>query len=289
MIRFILIFSIVIYFTDALSCVPCGSAPCEVPKCCPSGKLTLDACGCCPVCAKGEKETCGGPWNTSGNCVVGLNCLKLCKCSATYKDRKGFRRERQCVFPFKFNGKTYNKCTTDESKDGQPWCAFRVDKNGEAIKGKWANCDPGCPGTEWECGEQDLFQQEGRCIVKKNAEPVLQRSRKPYAIDENYSEFNNITEVCPQRAPPRPGAKEISCECTKSVRPIEDRGEGENCTPNYAGPGWCFLDHIDDPENPSRNCYDDTYWSPSNGRFYSSLACEGASEGEGSSRNGGFY
>merc|ERR1712241_773862 len=77
MIRFILIFSVVIYFTDALSCVPCGSAPCEVPKCCPSGKLTLDACGCCPVCAKGEKETCGGPWNTSGNCVVVLNCANV--------------------------------------------------------------------------------------------------------------------------------------------------------------------------------------------------------------------
>ena len=50
-----------------------------MPKCCPSGKLTYDACGCCEICAKGEDEICGGPSGTSGHCAKGLNCLKKCK------------------------------------------------------------------------------------------------------------------------------------------------------------------------------------------------------------------
>ena len=50
----------------------------QTPKCCPSGKLTLDACGCCQVCAKAQNEICGGPWYTSGQCASGLDCLKEC-------------------------------------------------------------------------------------------------------------------------------------------------------------------------------------------------------------------
>ena len=50
-----------------------------MPKCCSSGKLTYDPCGCCEICAKGEDEICGGPSGTSGHCAKGLNCLKECK------------------------------------------------------------------------------------------------------------------------------------------------------------------------------------------------------------------
>ena len=46
--------------------------------CCKSGQLTTDACGCCPVCAKGQYEICGGPWATSGICAKEFHCLKLC-------------------------------------------------------------------------------------------------------------------------------------------------------------------------------------------------------------------
>ena len=69
------------------------------------------------------------------------------ECTATFKNKKGIEKTKQCIFPFKFNGKTYNKCTKDESENGQPWCAFKVNRRGEVVKGKWADCDPGCPGS----------------------------------------------------------------------------------------------------------------------------------------------
>ena len=50
----------------------------QKPACCPSGKLTLDECGCCPKCAKGIDEECGGPFGITGSCSIGLNCLRKC-------------------------------------------------------------------------------------------------------------------------------------------------------------------------------------------------------------------
>ena len=64
MIRQILILSMVCVLSHTLSC-PCYEDPnipnpndwCQIyrppPKCCPSGELTPDPCGCCRECAKG--------------------------------------------------------------------------------------------------------------------------------------------------------------------------------------------------------------------------------------------
>ena len=37
--------------------------------------------------------------------------------------------------------------------------------------------------------------------------------------------------------------------------------------------GWCFLEHIEDPNNPKKDCYDDLEWSSSEGSFWSRKAC----------------
>ena len=39
--------------------------------------------------------------------------------------------------------------------------------------------------------------------------------------------------------------------------------------------GWCFLEHVSNPNDPSEDCFEDTTWSPTNGRFYSNFACGG--------------
>lgn len=63
---------------DALSCPKC--TPEYRARCsdvlqydCPYG-LTTDVCNCCPRCAKGEGEECGGLWNMKGFCGEGLEC-----------------------------------------------------------------------------------------------------------------------------------------------------------------------------------------------------------------------
>ena len=43
---------------------------------------------------------------------------------------------KSCVFPFKHKGKTYSTCTRDESVNGMPWCATKVDRSDASIRGE---------------------------------------------------------------------------------------------------------------------------------------------------------
>ena len=61
-------------------------------------------------------------------------------------NKKGREKQKNCIFPFKYEGKTYNKCTKDNSENGKSWCAFKVNRAGVAVNGKWADCNEGCPG-----------------------------------------------------------------------------------------------------------------------------------------------
>ncbi len=49
---------------------------------------------------------------------------------------------------FNYRGRSYNSCTKDDSENGLAWCAHQVDKNGESVWGKWADCRNGCPGKD---------------------------------------------------------------------------------------------------------------------------------------------
>lgn len=66
------------------ACGPCVQASCPAlpPLGCPLGE-TRDACGCCPVCARGEGEPCGGGAAGRGHCAPGMECVK------SRKRRKG--------------------------------------------------------------------------------------------------------------------------------------------------------------------------------------------------------
>lgn len=48
---------------------------------------------------------------------------------------------QKCIFPFKYDGKTYNTCTTDDnwSWNSKPWCATTLDANG--YKEDYGFCD----------------------------------------------------------------------------------------------------------------------------------------------------
>ncbi|XP_036890059.1 insulin-like growth factor-binding protein 7 [Sturnira hondurensis] len=65
-------------------CGPCEPASCPPlpPRGCRLGE-TRDACGCCPMCARGEGEPCGGSGAGRGYCAPGMECVK------SRKRRKG--------------------------------------------------------------------------------------------------------------------------------------------------------------------------------------------------------
>ena len=55
---------------------------------------------------------------------------------------------KKCVFPFVYNGHTYNSCTCDDSDSGLAWCATAVNRNRNVQHGSWGDCKPGCLGYE---------------------------------------------------------------------------------------------------------------------------------------------
>ena len=63
---------------------------------------------------------------------------------------------KKCVFPFVYNGNTYNGCTIDESFNGLALCATSVDRNRKVYHAyeAWGDCKPGCPGY---VGKENIF------------------------------------------------------------------------------------------------------------------------------------
>jgi len=59
-----------------------------------------------------------------------------------------------CIFPFRFNGVTYNQCALDS--DGY-WCSTKVNSSGEHIggQGNWGTCSESCPKTTVDCSRDE--------------------------------------------------------------------------------------------------------------------------------------
>ena len=52
-----------------------------------------------------------------------------------------------CIFPFKYHGKTFDKCTHYDANDGKVWCAVAVSSGGDMTK--WKDCNTeACKGEK---------------------------------------------------------------------------------------------------------------------------------------------
>ncbi|TNN87121.1 Venom protein 302 [Liparis tanakae] len=63
---------------QALHCPPCERVHCSTRRALKlqcKGGVTTGVCGCCPVCARAEGESCGGTWDYLGKCDEGLVCV----------------------------------------------------------------------------------------------------------------------------------------------------------------------------------------------------------------------
>jgi len=254
------------------------------PTCCESGQYALDECGCCLKCAKAELQTCGGANDISGRCASGLQCLKTCLPCKTVGD-KG----KPCIFPFEYSGRTYDRCTTRDSDNGQPWCATEVDDTGYVVDNAWGDCLEGCPGTRVECDDKYFSIQEGKCIDVS----------VPGAIPNWFGApavklLNPTTGLVPAPVCKNKGAAvrlyDNTCRCVRGETAVDLDLRGSprgNCTgleddaSDNLDKVWCFLENIRDPLEPKSGCYSDTRWSERDGRFWSSLACFQAPDIEG--------
>jgi len=57
----------------------------------------------------------------------------------------------QCVFPFVFEGKRFDECTSSADPDGKQWCSTKVDAQGNHEKGHWsyAPCEIDASSDIW--------------------------------------------------------------------------------------------------------------------------------------------
>ncbi len=64
-------------------------------------------------------------------------------CSVTEQREKDVK---PCIFPFTYEGVTYNNCTVANDPDNMPWCSTKVDEDGNHVKAGryWGHCDPDC-------------------------------------------------------------------------------------------------------------------------------------------------
>ena len=51
------------------------------------------------------------------------------------------------MFPFRYNGVSYNTCTLQQADDNKPWCSTLVDDNNNHVSGggHYGDCGPKCP------------------------------------------------------------------------------------------------------------------------------------------------
>ena len=77
---------------------------------------------------------------------------KLCKTeTGTFPIARGRNGNpdpgKKCVFPFKYNGKTYQGCPPDNFVKDKRWCSTATDENGNHIIGdnKFGICEDKCP------------------------------------------------------------------------------------------------------------------------------------------------
>ena len=88
-----------------------------------------------------------------------------------------------CIFPFKYEGFTYHKCSQVQSD--KPWCSTKVDENGTHVKGNWGDCASNCPKA---------------CHVKEVSTKILMPCIFPYGRIVNGTErfFNQCSDLNPE-------------------------------------------------------------------------------------------
>ena len=162
----------------------------------------------------------------------------------------------QCIFPFQYKGVTYNSCTTVDSaneagtaalqhctslqhsnsfsncKSSPAWCATEVQASGEVVNNKWEDCGDLCPGTDFKCNENFLFNMEGVCVNGTDAPDLLRKAQSgPLAAI-----LDDIPSETSQKPAPVCGlAREVElerCRCTKeaTLKGIDGNPKG-GCVP----------------------------------------------------------
>uniref|UniRef100_A0A3B4YYQ8 Si:ch73-330k17.3 n=1 Tax=Stegastes partitus TaxID=144197 RepID=A0A3B4YYQ8_9TELE len=158
---------------QALHCPPCERIHCSsrrVLKLRCKGGVTTGVCGCCPVCARTEGETCGGTWDYLGKCDEGLVCVHQdSSADKPEAERKGICKAIEALDP----ESCHPECTVEYCQaNPTEICSASVSLEQKACQGscQHTSCSsclllkpPSCPQT---CSPSDstCLHQFGKCV-----------------------------------------------------------------------------------------------------------------------------
>ena len=60
----------------------------------------------------------------------------------------------------------------------------------------WADCQIGCPGTDFVCDGSNFFNEDGRCVHRNLVEDGLKAEGTLYEFDDNFSDNNENINRC---------------------------------------------------------------------------------------------
>ena len=105
--------------------------------------------------------------------------------------------------------------------------------DGEVVQNKWEDCEELCPGTDFKCNENFLFNMEGVCVNGTDASELLRKAQSgPLAaiLDDIPSETNQ--KPAPLCSHSLSRESEVACRCTKeaTLKGIDGNPKG-GCVP----------------------------------------------------------
>jgi len=197
--------------------------------------------------------------------VSKINCKPQSDSSGCLVEETGSGSKKPCVFPFKYRGITYNKCTfVDNAPSTNPWCSTKTESNNDHIGGGgfYGDCLSGaCPVLSDDTEFEDWKDKN---TLDHTYAPNTDCTCVPYrSCNWSKDYINNLSEL-------QQGSKQWKQRYQFfRERICEPKKRNVYCCEQKAPDNW-FLDHLRNPiKTPEYEEYDsnDGRWKPSPDKF----------------------
>merc|ERR1712168_1438190 len=180
-------------------------------------------------------------------CGFGINLVMPLSCPMGYI----CEQEPLCCNSGYFDTDVCGYCRACAKAEGEK-CGNDWNLDGSCAPGLHCKrCSPELDGDK--CQKDYSIHLPGKCVkdAKKEDKSWMRKAPK--------------CSSCPDKK---------ACRCALEASPERN----ENCiSQEWQRPdhkGFCFLENVQDPKNPTKNCFNDIMWSTTHSRFYSHEACD---------------